>query len=122
MATKTREETARTLVAPGKGIGGHISGVILFNETIRRVADGGRSFVDVRTPTRLALEANAEARYAASCQLVRCLGRSAPAAVPGTVLLSGGQSDELATAHRNAMNHSGACAGAYSPELERRVR
>jgi fructose-bisphosphate aldolase class I len=35
---------------------------------------------------------------------VRCLLRTVPAAVPGIVFLSGGQADELATAHLNAMN------------------
>jgi fructose-bisphosphate aldolase, class I len=35
---------------------------------------------------------------------VRSLRRTVPAAVPGIVFLSGGQSDELATAHLNAMN------------------
>ena len=35
---------------------------------------------------------------------VRCLRRSVPAAVPGVVFLSGGQSPERATAHLNAMN------------------
>jgi len=35
---------------------------------------------------------------------VRCLRRTVPAAVPGIVFLSGGQRDELATAHLNAMN------------------
>ena len=35
---------------------------------------------------------------------VRCLRRTVPSAVPGIVFLSGGQSDELATAHLNAMN------------------
>ena len=35
---------------------------------------------------------------------VRCLRRTVPTAVPGVVFLSGGQSDELATAHLNAMN------------------
>ncbi len=35
---------------------------------------------------------------------VRALKRSVPAAVAGVVFLSGGQSDELATAHLNAMN------------------
>ena len=37
---------------------------------------------------------------------VRTLRRCVPAAVPGIVFLSGGQSDELATAHLNAMNAS----------------
>ncbi|MDQ6630289.1 MAG: fructose-bisphosphate aldolase class I [Verrucomicrobiota bacterium] len=35
---------------------------------------------------------------------LRCLRRTVPAAVPGVVFLSGGQSDALATAHLNAMN------------------
>jgi len=35
---------------------------------------------------------------------VRCLERCVPAAVPGIVFLSGGQSPEEATAHLNAMN------------------
>ena len=39
---------------------------------------------------------------------IRCLKRTVPAALPGIVFLSGGQSDELATAHLNAMNAAGA--------------
>ncbi len=35
---------------------------------------------------------------------VECLKRSVPAALPGIVFLSGGQSDKQATAHLNAMN------------------
>jgi fructose-bisphosphate aldolase class I len=35
---------------------------------------------------------------------LRCLRSTVPAAVPGIVFLSGGQSDEAATAHLNAMN------------------
>jgi fructose-bisphosphate aldolase class I len=38
---------------------------------------------------------------------IRCLRENVPAAVPGIVFLSGGQSDELATAHLNAMNAVG---------------
>lgn len=38
---------------------------------------------------------------------LRCLKRHVPAAVPGIVFLSGGQSDELATAHLDAMNRIG---------------
>ncbi len=38
---------------------------------------------------------------------LRCLKRSVPAAVPGIVFLSGGQSAELATEHLNAMNALG---------------
>jgi fructose-bisphosphate aldolase class I len=39
---------------------------------------------------------------------VSCLRRAVPAAVPGVVFLSGGQSEERATAHLNAMNAPGA--------------
>ncbi len=38
---------------------------------------------------------------------IRCLKRVVPAAVPGIVFLSGGQSPELATEHLNAMNAMG---------------
>ncbi len=38
---------------------------------------------------------------------VRCYRATVPAAVPGIVFLSGGQTDELATAHLNAMNQLG---------------
>ena len=38
---------------------------------------------------------------------IRCLRRVVPAAVPGIVFLSGGQSPELATEHLNAMNQMG---------------
>lgn len=38
---------------------------------------------------------------------IRCLRRTVPAAVPGIVFLSGGQSAELATQHLNAMNAMG---------------
>ena len=38
---------------------------------------------------------------------VRCFNNHVPAAVPGIVFLSGGQSDEDATAHLNAMNAVG---------------
>jgi fructose-bisphosphate aldolase class I len=38
---------------------------------------------------------------------VKCLRNNVPAAVPGIVFLSGGQSDEAATAHLSAMNELG---------------
>jgi fructose-bisphosphate aldolase class I len=40
-------------------------------------------------------------------ETLRCLRRSVPAAVPGIVFLSGGQTAEKATAHLNAMNVPG---------------
>jgi fructose-bisphosphate aldolase, class I len=38
---------------------------------------------------------------------IKCLENTVPAAVPGIVFLSGGQTDEDATAHLNAMNALG---------------
>ena len=40
-------------------------------------------------------------------QTVKCLANNVPAAVPGIVFLSGGQTDEDSTAHLNAMNAMG---------------
>ena len=48
----------------------------------------------------------ADVREVAEATL-RCFRRTVPAAVPGVVFLSGGQSDELATAHLNEMNAIG---------------
>jgi fructose-bisphosphate aldolase class I len=42
---------------------------------------------------------------------LRVLKRHVPGAVPGIAFLSGGQSDELATAHLDAMNRIGAASG-----------
>lgn len=49
------------------------------------------------SPVQASVEEVAEAT-------VRCLRRTVPATVPGIVFLSGGQADELATAHLNALN------------------
>jgi fructose-bisphosphate aldolase class I len=48
-------------------------------------------------PTQAGIEEVAE-------QTVRCLKACVPEAVPGMAFLSGGQADEVATAHLNAMN------------------
>jgi fructose-bisphosphate aldolase class I len=49
-----------------------------------------------------------------AARTVGCLARTVPAAVPGIVFLSGGQSDEMATQHLNAMN---ALTGSHPWEL-----
>jgi fructose-bisphosphate aldolase, class I len=51
-------------------------------------------------PTQAGVEQVAEAT-------VRCLRDTVPSSVPGVVFLSGGQTDEAATAHLNAMNRLG---------------
>jgi fructose-bisphosphate aldolase class I len=73
-----------------------------------------RQWVDVE---RMLLKPNMvlsgkEAREQASAEQVaeatiRCFRETVPAGVPGIVFLSGGQSDELATQHLNAMNRLG---------------
>lgn len=50
-----------------------------------------------KCPTQAGVEEVAE-------KTVRCFRAAVPAALPGVVFLSGGQSDEEATAHLNAMN------------------
>lgn len=54
----------------------------------------------MKCPQQAGVQAVAEAT-------LRCLRRYVPAAVPGIVFLSGGQSAELATDHLNAMNAMG---------------
>jgi fructose-bisphosphate aldolase class I len=51
-------------------------------------------------PTQASVEEVAE-------RTIRCFRQTVPAAVPGIVFLSGGQSSELATEHLNAMNALG---------------
>ena len=45
--------------------------------------------------------------HTVASETIRCLKNTVPAAMPGVVFLSGGQSDELATAHLNEMNRIG---------------
>jgi fructose-bisphosphate aldolase class I len=53
-----------------------------------------------KCPVQASVEEVAEAT-------IRCFRRTVPAAVPGIVFLSGGQSPELASAHLNAINKLG---------------
>jgi fructose-bisphosphate aldolase, class I len=55
----------------------------------------------MKAPKRAGVEEVAE-------KTIRCLRASVPSTVPGIAFLSGGQSDEEATAHLNAMNAIGA--------------
>src|SRR5206468_3248930 len=166
-STEENRRAYREILFTTKDAGEFISGVILFDETIRQKTSDGRTFAN----------AEALARYAALCQegdlvpivepevlmdgthtieryfevtqqtlesvfhvlyehrvglegmllkpnmvlsgkdcpqqasvqevaeaTVRCMKRVVPAAVPGLVFLSGGQSDLQATEHLNAMN------------------
>ena len=55
-------------------------------------------------------------------QTLLCFERHVPAAVPGIVFLSGGQSDEDATAHLNAMNAKGRTRGSCRTPTAARSR
>lgn len=46
---------------------------------------------------------------------LQCFARTVPAAMPGIIFLSGGQSDEQATAHLNAINQAKSAAGPRYP-------
>lgn len=58
----------------------------------------------------------------AAVATVRCLRETVPAAVPGIVFLSGGQSPELATARLNAMNQAGPHAWVLSFSYARAIQ
>src|SRR6266568_2423414 len=186
-STEQNRRAYRELLFTTQGAEQFISGVILFDETIRQHADDGTAFPEVLArqgiipgikvdkgtvalagfpgekitegldglaarlaeyvelgarftkwravitigadlPSDGCIAANAEAlaRFAALSQeagmvpivepevlmdgdhtIARCREVTVAAAVPGIVFLSGGQSDELATAHLNAMNRLG---------------
>src|SRR5262245_52870907 len=92
------ERIAATLVADGKGI-------LAADETVptltkRFDALGIRSTMVISGkdhPQQASVDEVATAT-------LRCLRRHVPAAVPGIVFLSGGQTDRLATLHLNAIN------------------
>jgi fructose-bisphosphate aldolase class I len=58
----------------------------------------------IKCPTQASVQEVAE-------RTLRVLRRAVPSAVPGIAFLSGGQSDELATAHLDAMNKLGLASG-----------
>src|SRR5204862_530485 len=106
------------------GASDFISGVILFDETIRQSASDGTPFPQVLSAqgiiTGIKVDSGAKPLAGHDGQTVteglddlreRLAAHVAPgtrfAAVPGIVFLSGGQSDEVATAHLSAMNTFG---------------
>jgi fructose-bisphosphate aldolase class 1 len=93
MTSHDVESVARALVADGKGI-------LAADETIPTLT---------RRFDTLGIQSKEQSRRQTSVEEVatatlRCLRRHVPAAVPGIVFLSGGQSARLATAHLNAIN------------------
>src|SRR5438876_310903 len=117
--TEENRRAYRGLLFGTPGVEQYVSGVILFDETARQKAADGTPFpqylakkgiipgikVDKGT-VELALspgEKVTDGLDGLAERTVRVLKRTVPAAQPGIVFLSGGQSDEAATAHLNAM-------------------
>ncbi|MGH3343587.1 MAG: class I fructose-bisphosphate aldolase [Carbonactinosporaceae bacterium] len=91
-------ETLRRVFAELVAQGVLLEGVVLKPNMVLPGVDGGD-----RTGEGDAAEAT-----------LRCLRRAVPAAVPGIAFLSGGQSDETATRHLDAMNRRGPQAWALT--------
>jgi fructose-bisphosphate aldolase class 1 len=109
--TEENRRRYRQMLLTTKGIGEYISGVILFDETIRQAADDGCSFVKVRLP--------GPAPWPLSFSFARALQAAPLAAWRGDATRV--EDGQRAFRHRARCN-SAARAGAYSPELERSVR
>ncbi len=94
--------TAAAMVAPGKGI--HALFDELHGQRVRSeqlVLKASMVISGKDCPRQASVQQVAAAT-------IQCLKRTVPPAAPGIVFLSGGQSDELATSHLNAMNAMGA--------------
>jgi fructose-bisphosphate aldolase class I len=95
------EETERTLTSVFAGLAEHrvhLEGMLLkTNMVLSGTEDQQQASVDQ-----------------VASETLRCLRATVPPSVPGIVFLSGGQSDELATAHLNAMNAMGSAPWALS--------
>ncbi len=112
----------RELIITTPGLGESISGVILYDATIRQQMKEGTPFAQVITDAGIlpGIKVDTGAKEMAghpgsTCPkqetvdavadaTVWCLLRAVPAAVPGIAFLSGGQPAELASARLNAMN------------------
>jgi fructose-bisphosphate aldolase class 1 len=112
-STEESRRNYRDMLFTTPGLNEFISGVILFDETMRQKTNDG-----VPMPEALAKQgiipgikvdmgAVAFAHFADEKVIaeatILCLLRVVPAAVPGIVFLSGGQSDEAATQRLNAI-------------------
>lgn len=132
--TEQNRRAYRELLFSTPRLGEFISGVILFEPEV--LMDGDHTLERhasvTRRTLRIVFDALAEHRVRLEAMLLkpnmvlsgkdcpqqatvsdvadatlRCIRRTVPAAVPGLVFLSGGQSDVRATEHLNAMNQGG---------------
>src|SRR5438445_222023 len=114
-STEENRRAYREILFTTAGVGEFVSGVILFDETIRQKTHDGRAFVEALEAMLLKpnmVLSGKDCPQQASTQEVaeatsRCMKRVVPAAVPGLVFLSGGQSDLQASENLNAMNRLG---------------
>ena len=114
----------RTMFVTTPELGTYIGGAILFDETLRDNTMDGRSFVEVLEkqgiipgvdlqgivlkPSMVISGSKCSSRAGieeVAQETLRCLLSAVPPAVPGIAFLSGGQSDDEATLHLNAINN-----------------
>ena len=127
VAVECNEENRRAyreLLFTTPGLQEFVSGVILFDETLRQKTRDGANFAEYLKKNGIipGIKVDAGAHDMAlhpgekvtegldklAERTLRVLKRTVPAALPGVVFLSGGQTDENATAHLDAMNRIGA--------------
>ena len=94
----------RELIITTAGLGEDISGIILYDETIRQQRGDGASFLGVLSDAGILAGIKQESADEVALATVKCLLEVVPAAVPGIAFLSGGQSGKLASARLNAMH------------------
>ncbi|QTR48263.1 fructose-bisphosphate aldolase [Thiothrix litoralis] len=100
--TEEAHRAYREMIVTTAGLGECISGAILYDETIRQTTSAGIPFVQAVMDAGI-IPGIKTAKVVADAT-VRCFLRAVPAAVPGIMFLSGGQSAELASSRLNAMN------------------
>ena len=84
---------------------------VVLRETFRELAIAGVAYEGMLLKPNMVISGKKCSQQAGveevAVATIRCLTRFVPTAVPGIMFLSGGQSDEDATAHLNAMNALG---------------
>src|SRR5438270_359134 len=111
-STEENRRAYRDLLFTTEGVEEYISGVILFDETIRQSGHDERvNYRGTLLKPNMVLSGYEASDRAGVDEVAEAtleiLYKHVPAAVPGIVFLSGGQTDEDATAHLSAMNKRG---------------
>src|SRR5204863_169990 len=112
-STEEHRRTYREMLFTAPGAAESVSGVILYDETIRQKTRDGTPFPQYLTKQgiipgiKVDLCANRAPPQAVAEATLRVLRRHVPPAVPGIAFLSGGQSPTEATLHLSLMNKLG---------------